>query len=227
MSPKFMKLSMSRSSMALRLATAVVLVGAAAPLSPAWALGQGAFAVGKAANGIGLQSTTVASRHYGRKEKAAAAAAPATSAKPALVGTFGDWGVYVSQGAKSKVCYALGQPNARSPASLKKDTAYVFISNRPGEGVHNEVSIMAGVPLKEGTAGGRADIGGTGYDLVAKGQNAFVKNAAEEGQFVGTLKRRGAKMVLRLPSAKSGTVTDTYSLAGMQQALDRVAKECP
>ena len=223
MSPKFMKLSMSRPTM-LRLAGAVALLGAATPMSPAWALGQGASALGKAAQGMGLQVTTVASRRHGKEKPAAAAA---TSAKPALVGTFGDWGVYVSQGAKSKVCYALGQPNARSPASLKKDTAYVFISNRPGEGVHNEVSIMAGVSLKEGTAGGRADIGGTGYDLVAKGQNAFVKNAAEEGQFVGTLKRRGAKLVIKLPSAKSGTVTDTYSLAGMQQALDRVAKECP
>ena len=226
MSPKSMKLSMSRPSMALRLASAIVLLGAAMPVSSAWAVGQGASALGRAAQGMGPQVTTIASRHHGR-EKPAAAAASATPAKPALVGTFGDWGVYVSQGTKSKVCYALGQPSSRNPSSLKKDTAYVFISNRPGEGVHNEVSIMAGVPLKEGTAGGRADIGSTGYDLVAKGQNAFVKNAAEEGQFVGTLKRRGAKLIIKLPSAKSGAVTDTYSLAGMQQALDRVAKECP
>ncbi|MDX7952241.1 hypothetical protein P7D22_13760 [Lichenihabitans sp. Uapishka_5] len=211
-----------RSPLLRRLGVATLLL-AVGPMPSAFALGQGSLAVGKAASGLGLEPTTVASRHKAKTP----AAAPAAAAKPALVGTFGDWGVYVSQGAKSKVCYALGQPNARTPASLKKDLGYVFISNRPGEGVHNEVSIMAGVPLKEGAAGGRADIGGTGYDLVAKGQNAFVKNAAEEGQFVGTLKRRGAKLVLKLPSAKSGTVTDTYSLAGMQQALDRVAKECP
>ena len=225
MSPKSMKLFLLRPLLTLRIAGVSALLIATAPVSSAWALGPGALALGKAADGLGVQATLVASRHS-RKQKPAAAT-PSASAKPTLVGTFGDWGVYVSQGAKSKVCYALGQPNARSPASLKKDTAYVFISNRPGEGVHNEVSIMAGVALKEGTAGGRADIGATGYDLVAKGQNAFVKNAAEEGQFVGTLKRRGAKLVLKLPSAKSGTVTDTYSLAGMQQALDRVAKECP
>lgn len=211
------------SRLALCLAGPAVLLlacGSAASAAP----GQGAAALGKAAAGIGFEATTVASRH---KDHKPAKAAPAASAKPNLVGTFGDWGVYVSQSAKSKVCYALGQPSARSPSSLKKDSAYVFISNRPGEGVHNEVSIMAGVPLKEGGVGGRADIGTTGYDLVAKGQNAFVKNAAEEGQFVGTLKRRGAKLVLKLPLAKSGMVTDTYSLSGMQQALERVAKECP
>lgn len=217
-----MTLFTSRSALCLA-GTAAWLIACHVPASAA--PGQGASALGKAAAGIGLEATTVASSHS-RKEKEAKPAA-ASAAKPNLVGTFGDWGVYVSQGAKSKVCYALGQPNARSPSSLKKDAAYVFISNRPGEGVHNEVSIMAGTPLKEGGAGGRAEIGGTGYDLVAKGQNAFVKNAAEEGQFVGTLKRRGAKLILKLPLAKSGTVTDTYSLAGMQQALERVAKECP
>ncbi|MCW6508035.1 hypothetical protein [Lichenifustis flavocetrariae] len=188
--------------------------------SSAFAQGQGAAALKKAAANSGHTVIKTASR------RKAAATAP-VSAKPTLVGTFGDWGVYVSQGPKSKVCYALGQPSARAPASMKKDAAYIFISNRPGEGVHNEVSIMTGVPLKEGAAGAKAEIGSTGYDLVAKGQNAFVKNAAEEGQFVGTLKRRGARLVVKLLSARSGTVTDTYSLSGVQQALDRVAKECP
>ena len=196
------------------------LIATGAP-STAYAQGQGAAALKKAAANSRHAAIKTAFKHKG-----AAAAAP-VSAKPTLVGTFGDWGVYVSQGAKSKVCYALGQPNARAPATLKKDAAYVFISNRPGEGVHNEVSIMTGVPLKEGAAGAKAEIGSVAYDLVAKGQNAFVKNAAEEGQFVGTLKRRGARLVVKLLSAKSGSVTDTYSLSGVQQALDRVAKECP
>lgn len=199
-----------------------VLLGCALSAAPACAQGQGAAALKRAAAGSGLAATAVASRH-----RAVPAVAAPASTKPTLAGTFGDWGVYVSQGQKGKVCYALGQPSARAPASLKKDTAYIFISNRPGEGVHNEVSIMAGTPLKEGAAGAHADIGSTGYDLVAKGQNAFVKNAAEEGQFVGTLKRRGAKLVIKLPSTRAGTLTDTYSLSGVQQALDRVAKECP
>lgn len=151
---------------------------------------------------------------------------PAPSAKPSLVGTFGDWGTYVSQGAKSKVCYALGQPKVRTPASVKRDGAYIFISSRPGEGVHNEVSVIMGVPLKE-DAGGKAEVGSGSFALVAKGQNAFLKNAAEEGQFVGSLKKRGARLDIKITSARSGVVTDTYSLGGVAQAMDRVAKECP
>ena len=161
----------------------------------------------------------------GRKPAAPAVAAPA-STKPALVGTFGDWGVYTSSAAKSKVCYALAQPKDKSPAALKRDQAYVFISNRPGEGVKNEVSIIMGTALKDGANGGKAEIGSASFDLVAKGQNAFVKNAAEEGSFVETLRKRGSRLVIKLPTAKGQQATDTYSLAGLSQALDRVGKEC-
>ncbi len=189
-------------------------------LTGAFAQGQGALAAKKLATKSQPSATKVSMRNR-------ATAAAATPSKPTLVGTFGDWGTYVSQGAKSKVCYALGQPKARIPASLKRDAAYIFISNRPGEGVRNEVSIIMGVPLKDGATGAKADVGSTGFELVAKGQNAFVKNAAEEGKFVDTLKKRGSKLTIKIPSAKSGDVTDTYSIAGLAQALDRVAKECP
>lgn len=149
------------------------------------------------------------------------------SVKPALVGSFGDWGVYVSQGPKSKICYALGQPKDKAPATLKREQAYVFISNRPGEGVRNEVSIIMGLALKDGAPGAKAEIGSAAFELVSKGQNAFIKNAAEEGQFVDTLKRRGSRLVIKVPPAKGAILSDTYSLAGVAQALDRVAKECP
>ncbi len=87
--------------------------------------------------------------------------------------------------------------------------------------------MIMGVPLKDGANGAKAEIGSAKYELVAKGQNAFVRNAAEESQFVSTLKKRGSRLVITVPVAKGPGVTDTYSLAGLSQALDRVGKECP
>lgn len=202
--------------------TALSLVGfAIAVPALAQVQGVGASAVKRLAKGqpVPIATASMKSRNTN--------VPPATPAKPALVGTFGDWGVYVSQSAKSKICYALAQPKDRSPASLKRDSAYVFISNRPGEGVRGEVSMIMGLALKEGAEGGKAEIGNAKFDLVAKGQNAFIKNAAEEGQFVDSLKRRGSRLTIRVPSAKGQVASDTYSLAGLAPALDRVGKECP
>jgi invasion protein IalB len=144
--------------------------------------------------------------------------------KPSQLASYGDWGVFLAQGEKSKTCYALAAPKDRAPSGLKRDPAYVFISNRPGENVRGEVSIIMGFPVKEGAA--HADIGGTGFDLVAKGANAWIKNQAQEPQFVDALKK-GSKLVVKAPSAKGRMTIDSYSLAGLSQALDRIDKECP
>ena len=148
--------------------------------------------------------------------------ADAAPGKPVEVGTFGDWGAYLAKG-KSKTCYALAKPKDRRPDG-KKDAAYVFIADRPGEKVHNEVSIMMGFPIKEGAAA-QAKVGSSRFDLVAKGSNAWIKNQAEEAKFVEAL-QHSAKLIVKAPPMKGPTTTDSYSLAGLKQALDRVSKDC-
>jgi len=146
------------------------------------------------------------------------------AAKPALLANYGDWGAFLAQSGKEKTCYALASPKDRNPAGLQRDPAYVFISNRPAENVRNEISIIMGFPMKDGAAA-RAEIGSTGFDLVAKGPNAWVKNPAEEAQFIDMMKK-SAKLVVKASSIKGNMTTDTYSLAGFSQALERVLKEC-
>jgi len=147
------------------------------------------------------------------------------SAKPVLLANYGDWGAFLAQVGKDKTCYALASPKERMPAALQRDPAYVFISNRPAENVRNEISIIMGFPMKDGSAG-RAEVGSAGFDLVAKGPNAWVKNPAEEAQFIDVMKK-SAKLVIKASSIKGNTTTDSYSLTGFSQALDRVLKECP
>src|SRR5947209_5959127 len=143
--------------------------------------------------------------------------------KPVLLDSFHDWGAYLAQG-KEKTCYALASPKDRTPDALKRDQAYIFISNRPGENVRNEVSIIMGFAMKD-NGEAKAEIGNASYDLVAKGTNAWVKNPAKEPQFVEDLKK-GAKLVVKAASSKGKQTTDSYSLAGLSQALERVQKEC-
>ena len=170
-------------------------------------------------------ATKKVAAHPAPVKKEAAKKEPPAAAKPTLVATFGDWGTYEAQGPKSKICYALAQPKQRTPGTLKRDGAYIFISSRPGEGIHNEVSVMMGVTLKDGATDAKAEVGSTAFDLVTKGQNAWMRNAAQESQLIDAMKKHG-RLVVKAPVAK-GNVADSYSLAGLGQALERVSKDCP
>jgi hypothetical protein len=170
----------------------------------------------------------------------AAPAEKSAAAKPLLVASFGDWGVYQTQATKGRVCYTLAQPKDRAPADLKRDPAYAFISDRPGEGVRNEISFIMGFDVanagddaaaadpkkKPENKAAMAMVGDQSFELLAKSANLWVKNAAKENQLVAEM-RKGAKLQVKASSKRGHTTTDTYSLAGFSQALDRVQKDCP
>lgn len=142
-----------------------------------------------------------------------------------LVASYGDWGAYMAGSDRSKVCYALSQPKQRLPAGLTRDPAYVFISNRPGDGARNEFSVIMGYPLKPGGASS-ATVGGAQFQMLTKDKSAWLKNAAEEPQLLDVM-RKGSTLVVKGISAKGNETTDNYSLSGLSQAIERVQKECP
>ena len=152
---------------------------------------------------------------------------PDTTAEQAvLLGQFGDWGAYKATPGGKKLCFALSKPTSGStePAGRKRDPSYAFVSTRPAEKVKNEVSVIVGYPQKPGhdaTAG----IGAANYVMYTQNDGAWVKNAAEEAQMVEAM-RKGADLVIRSESALGTKTTDTYSLKGIAQALEKVAEEC-
>ena len=154
----------------------------------------------------------------------AGTAAAARPGKPALVTSFGDWGAYTAVAGKSKTCYALAEPKERLPAALKRDKAYIFVSTRPAEGVKNEVSIIMGFDVKADSSP-RSEVGTTGFDMVAQKDKLWVRNAAEEGHLLDAM-RKGQRLIVKATSLRGNNTSDSYSLSGLAQALDRVQKEC-
>ncbi|GEM_PF-257432 len=149
---------------------------------------------------------------------------PKSDGKPVQVGSYGSWNVYVARGEKSKTCFALATPESRAPAGLNRDPAYVFIASRPGENVRQEVSIIMGFPIKEDAA--HVEIGSARFPFITKGDNAWIKNQADEPRLIETLKK-GSKLIVKAASRKGRVTADTYSLSGFAQAVERVQKECP
>jgi hypothetical protein len=157
---------------------------------------------------------------------AAAAATASGGAEPTLLGQFGTWGAYAAMPNGKKVCFALAKPSTSktNPPNRPRDPAYAFVSTRPAERVSNEVSIMIGYMLKPGSES-TLEVGGASYAMYTQGDGLWIKNAAEEERMVDAM-RKSADVVVKGVSAKGTETTDTFSLKGLAQALDRVAQDC-
>jgi invasion protein IalB len=161
------------------------------------------------------------------KEAPSKQAAPAPGGgHPSLLGQYGDWGAYAAASGGGRVCYALATPSSTrtNPANRPRDPVYLFISTRPGENVHNEVSAIMGYQLKP-DSDVNVEIGNNKFVMYTKADGAWLSNAAEEARMVETM-RKGADIVISGTSARGTQSTDRYSLKGLSQALDRTAKEC-
>jgi Invasion associated locus B (IalB) protein len=157
---------------------------------------------------------------------APAAAAAAGGVEPTLIGQFGTWGAYTATPNGKKVCFALAKPSSSktNPPNRPRDPAYAFVSTRPAEKVINEVSIMIGYALKPGSES-TLEVGGGSYAMYTQGDGLWIKNAAEEERMVDAM-RKSADVTVKGMSAKGTETTDTFSLKGLAQALDKVAQDC-
>jgi hypothetical protein len=153
-------------------------------------------------------------------------AAVAGGAEPTLIGQFGTWGAYTAAPNGKKVCFALAKPSSSktTPPNRPRDPAYAFVSTRPAEKVTNEVSVMIGYAIKPGSES-TLEVGGASYAMYTQGDGLWIKNAAEEERMVEAM-RKAADATVKGVSAKGTETTDTFSLKGLAQALDRLAQDC-
>ncbi|MCJ2050150.1 invasion associated locus b family protein [Methylobacterium sp. J-070] len=179
-------------------------------------------------------------RRHGReraKPAARKAATPPGMQQATPVAIFGDWNVFVNGDGRNKLCYAIAQPQARSPKTLKRDTAYLFVSVRKSENVQNEVAVMLGFPskpaasqLKPGSAAAPTDpslnLGASRYGLVVKDGNAWLQNPAEEARVVSEMSGRNPKLVIKTTSLRGNPTSDEYALGGFAEAMKRTRDEC-
>ncbi|MBB4393516.1 invasion protein IalB [Bradyrhizobium sp. ERR14] len=171
-------------------------------------------------------NTAAKSEAKPESKPAAPPAAVAGGAEPTLIGQFGTWGAYSATPNGKKVCFALAKPSSSktNPPNRPRDPAYAFVSTRPAEKVNNEVSVMIGYALKPGSESS-VEVGGAAFAMYTQGDGLWIKNAAEEERMVEAM-RKSAELVVKGVSAKGTETTDTFSLKGLAQALDKIAQDC-
>ena len=158
----------------------------------------------------------------------AAGTALAADDKPELLGSFRDWHVYQTGKGPNRLCYALSQPKEMAPKDVKRDSVFFLISTWPVRKVRNEPSVMAGYAYKDG---GKAEIqvGADKFNFFTKNDGgsggAWMQDAKDEKKLIDAMKK-GAGMSVSGISARGTTTKDTYSLAGISAALDKLDSSC-
>ena len=189
-----------------------VLMAAALVLPPAWA---------EPAPAAPKPAAPAASKPAAPKPTAASPTAQAT-----LLGQFGDWGAYTASPSGKKLCFALAKAKSSqtTPSGRARDPAFFFISSRPAENVRAEVSVIIGYPFKPASEA-TAEIGSSAYAMYTQNDGAWIKNVADEGKMLEAM-RKGNDVVVKGESGRGTKSTDTFSLKGLPQALDRAGEEC-
>lgn len=154
------------------------------------------------------------------------AASGAASAQGAnTLGTFGNWSLNATPDANGKTCFAATQPTQKEPAAANRAPVVLYVSAWPKEGVKSEISIKLGYKIKSGSDV-VVTVGTATFKLFGKDDRAFIADPTQELKLIEEMKK-GSKLVVQATSERGTATTDTYTLAGMTQALKSLAQSCP
>jgi hypothetical protein len=160
----------------------------------------------------------------------AVCASPALAENPAVLGTFKDWTALTVGTGANKSCWIIAKPQSSLPAKAKRDAIGFLITDWPARKAKAEPQAVPGYPYKDGSTV-TAQVGSDKFDFFTKNDNAngdgdaWIKSAADEARLVAAM--RGGQQMIVTGVSKRGTMThDTYSLAGVSDALDKIHAEC-
>lgn len=154
---------------------------------------------------------------------AAVCSTPALADNATLLQKFGGWSAFSATGTP-RVCFVVAQPKSMTPKAAKRSPVFFYISQWPPDQLTGEVSVKMGYPFKPG-ANATLSIGTQKFPLFTKDEGAFVEKVEVEKKLIEALKK-GGTMKIDGKSARGTATTDVYSLDGLSDALDRIAKEC-
>lgn len=133
------------------------------------------------------------------------------------LGVYDGWAAF--KDAKPLRCYAIAKAQGKLPAP-----AYATISNWPDRKVRGAVHLVLSRDVADKKPV-RLTVGDKRFDVVAKGRNAWAKDARDDAAIIAAL-RVATRMSVTATGAKGGTFTDRYSLSGAATAIDAATVGC-
>src|SRR5262245_39031819 len=90
-----------------------------------------------------------------------------------LIGDYRDWSAYSASEGAGALCFAMSKPKEVAPTPDGYTDAYLYLTNRPAEGVQYEFNLVAGyafAPDSEATV----TVGGQAFELFTENDSAWL-----------------------------------------------------
>jgi hypothetical protein len=133
------------------------------------------------------------------------------------LGVFDGWAAFRDDSPRR--CYAIAKAQGSAAAP-----AYATVSNWPDRKVRGAVHLVLSREVADKKQV-RLTVGDKRFDLVAKGRNAWAKDARDDAAIIAAL-RSATRMSVSAQGAKTGSFTDRYTLAGAATAIDAATVGC-
>lgn len=149
---------------------------------------------------------------------------PAAAQSVKLLGEFRSWTAYSATESTGPVCFALSKPVSTDPVPDGFTEALLYLTNRPSEGVTNELNLVAGYTFAPETPA-VAIIDGQTFELFTEKDGAWLRDATQSNALASAL-RAGSTVVIEGTSEKGIKITQTFSLSGATAASRAISDNC-
>lgn len=153
----------------------------------------------------------------------ALAAFPAAAQSVRIIGDYRDWSAYSASEGAGALCFALSNPKETTPTPTGFTQAYVYLTNRPAEGINNEFNLVAGFQFAPNSTASLS-VNGQVFDLFTENDAAWLMDPAMGDTLAGAM-RAGSSLTIEGTAASGERVTQTFSLSGAT-AASRAIESC-
>ena len=151
-------------------------------------------------------------------------AAPALAQQPTVIATYKDWIVYKLDLGGDMVCYAVSEPSDKSPRSVDHGDVFFMVASWKSGVATGQPSFIAGYPLR-GAPEPEVRIGSDRWELYTSEDEAFIDRSTDENRLLDAMKR-GSDMRVSAVSERGTATNYTFSLLGVTDSLNRIARDC-
>jgi hypothetical protein len=140
-----------------------------------------------------------------------------------LIGDYRDWSAYSASEGAGALCFALSRPTQTTPTPDGFTEAYLYLTNRPAEGIRTEFNLVAGFAFAADQPA-TASVGGQSFELFTESDAAWLLDPALGDTLAGAI-RAGSTLVIDGTTARGIKVTQVFSLSGAT-AASRAIESC-